>query len=154
MTAAGTEAVEFEAVSLNGKAVSSGDLFLQFFNLTVFKFDDLTATGADKVIVVPFVGDVIVLRLRAEMPRLGDARVAKQVQRPINGGQPKMRIRLCELVVHGLGRDVFLTKKRRQDQFPLPGEFQLMLAQMFLKDIHLFCKFTGCHLDVSPTGGH
>jgi hypothetical protein len=63
MTAAGAESIEFEAVGLDGKAVSGGDLLLQFFNLAVFEFDDFAATCADEVIVMPFMGNVIVLRL-------------------------------------------------------------------------------------------
>jgi hypothetical protein len=132
MTAARTETVEFEAVCLDGKAVPSGDLFLQFFDLAVFKFDNFAATGADEVIVMSFVGDVVVLRLRAEVPGLGDACIAKQVQRSIDRGQPEVRIGLGELMIHGLGRDVFLSKERCQNELPLPGEFQLVLPQMFL----------------------
>ena len=43
MTAAGAESVEFKAVGLDGEAVPGGDLLLQFFDLAVFKFDDLAA---------------------------------------------------------------------------------------------------------------
>ncbi len=63
MTAAGAESVEFKAVGLDGKAVPGGDLLLQFFDLAVFKFDDLAATCADEMIVMPLMGDVIILRL-------------------------------------------------------------------------------------------
>ena len=79
MTAARAEAVEFEAVSLDDKAVPSGDFLLQFLDFTVLKFDDLSATRADKVIVMSLVSHVIVLCLRTEMPRLCNASVAKQV---------------------------------------------------------------------------
>lgn len=123
MTAAGAETVEFEPVGLDGKAIAGGDFILQFLDLTIFKFDDLAATRADEVIVMAFVRDVIVLRLRAKVSGLGDTRVAKQVQRPINRGQPKVRIGLGELVIHGFSRDVFLSEERGQDEFALPGEF-------------------------------
>jgi hypothetical protein len=145
MTAAGTQAVEFEPVGLDGKAISGGDLFLQLFDFTVFKFGNLSATRAYQVVVVAFVGHIVVLRLRAEMPGLRDACVAKQVQGPINRGQPKVRIGLGELMVHGLGRDVFLSKEGGEDEFALSGEFELMLAQMFLKDVHFFCVLSGPH---------
>ena len=79
MTAAGAETVEFESVGLDGKAVAGGDFILQFLDLTIFKFNNLAATRADEVIVMAFVRDVIVLRLRAKVSGLGDTRVAKQV---------------------------------------------------------------------------
>lgn len=41
--AGGAEAVEFEFVGLNGKAVFSGHGFLQVFNLAVVKFHNLPA---------------------------------------------------------------------------------------------------------------
>ena len=63
MTAARAETVEFEAVSLDGKAVSGGDFFLQLLDLAIFKLHDLPATGADEVVVVSFVRHVIVLSL-------------------------------------------------------------------------------------------
>jgi hypothetical protein len=63
MPAAGAEAVELEPVGLNDEAVSGGDFFLQLFDLTIFKLDDLAAAGADEVIVVTLMGDVVVLRL-------------------------------------------------------------------------------------------
>jgi len=154
MTAAGAETVEFEAVSLNCKAVPSGDFLLQLFDLTILKFDDFSATRADEVIVMSLVSHVIVLCLRTEMPRLCDAGVAKQVQGPIDRGQTQMGVRLGELMVHGLRGDVFLPKKSGEDQFPLAGEFQLMFSEVFLQNVHFFRESPGCHVGVSPTGGH
>lgn len=149
MTAAGTEAVELEAVGLDREAIPGGDFLLQFFDLAVLKLDDLPATRADEVIVMPFMRDIIVLSLRAKMPGLRDAGVAKQVQRPINRGQPQMRIRLGKLMVHGFSGNVFLPQKCRQDELTLAGKFQLMLTQMLLQQGHLFCEFAGRHVSVS-----
>ena len=83
------------------------------------------------------------------MSGLCNAGIAKQVQRPINRGQPEVRIRFGELMVHSLSRNVFLPEKRRQDQLTLAGKFQLVLAQMLLQDVHLFCEFAGGHVSVS-----
>ena len=87
MTAPRAKAVEFEAVGLDRKAVPSGDFLLQLFNFTVLKLDDFSATRANEMIVMSLVSHVIILRLRTEMPRLCDAGVAEQVQRPIDRGQ-------------------------------------------------------------------
>ena len=152
MTAARAKAIELEPVGLDGKAVAGGNFLLQFLDFTIFEFDDLAATRADEVIVMAFVGDIIVLRLRAEVPGLGNPRVTKQVQRPINRGQAEVRIGLGKLVIHGFCRNVLLPKEGGQDQFPLPGKFQLMLAQMFLQDVHLFCKPSACHAVASNRG--
>ena len=63
MTAAGTESVQFEAVGLDGEAVAGGDLFLEAFDIAVFKLHDLSAPGTDEVVMMPLMGDVVVLRL-------------------------------------------------------------------------------------------
>ena len=88
-----------------------------------------------------FMRDVIVLRLGTEVSSLGDAGFAKQIQSAVNGGEPQVRIFLGKLVVHGLGRDVFLSKERRQDQFALAGQFQLMFGQVLTKHVHFFEGF-------------
>ena len=61
MTAARTEAVELKSVGLDGKSVLGGHFFLEPLNFHVFKFHDLLAVGADEVIVVALMRDVIVL---------------------------------------------------------------------------------------------
>ena len=43
-----------------------------------------------------------------------------------------MWIGFGELVIHGFCSNVFLPKKRREDEFALAGELQLMLSKMFL----------------------
>lgn len=70
MAAAGTEAVELQPVGLDGKAIAGGDLFLQTLDLAVFKLDDLSAAGADEVVVMALMRDVVVLGLGAEVARL------------------------------------------------------------------------------------
>jgi len=132
MTAAGTEAVEFEAVGLNGKSIASSDFLLEFFDFAVLKLDDFAAARTNEVIVMPLMRDVIVLGLRSEVPGLGESGVAKKIQRPVNGGQSEMRISFGELMIHGFRGDVFLPEKRCEDEFALAGELQLMLSQMFL----------------------
>jgi hypothetical protein len=128
MTTARAETVELETVGLNDESIARGDFFLKLFNFAVFKLDDLAATGANEVIVVALMRDVIVLGLRPEVPGLGDSRIAKQVQCPVNGGQSEMWISFSQLVIHSFGRDMFLPEKRREDEFALAGELQLVLA--------------------------
>ncbi len=88
MTAARTEAVEFKSVGFDGKSVSGGHFFLEPLNFFVFKFHDFLAAGADEVIVVALVRDVIVFRLRAEVSGLCEARVAEQIERSVDGREP------------------------------------------------------------------
>ena len=52
-----------------------------------------------------------------------------------------MRVFLRELMVHSLGRNVFLSQKRRQDQLTLACQLQLMLGQVLAKHIHFFQGF-------------
>ena len=119
-------------MGLDSEAIAGGDFLLELFDFAVFKLDDLAATGANQVIVVALVRDIVVLGLRAEVPSLGKSRVAKKIQGPIDGGQPEMRISLSELMVHGFGGNMFLTEKRREDEFTLTCEFQLVFPKMFL----------------------
>ena len=128
MTAAGAEAVQFETVGLDRKSVAGSDLFLEFLDFAILEFDDFPATGANKVVVVALVRDVIVLGLGPEVAGLRDACIAKKIQCPIDRRQSQMRISLGELMIHGFSRNVLLAKKRGQDQLPLAGEFQLMLS--------------------------
>ncbi len=55
MTAARAESVELEAMGLDGKAVSRCDFFLKALYVAVLELHDLSAAGANKMIVVSFV---------------------------------------------------------------------------------------------------
>lgn len=79
--------------------------------------------------------------LRGEVARLGNSGLAEEVERAVDRGQPQMGIFLGKLMVHGFRRDVLLSKERRQDQFSLASQFQLMLGQMLAKHIHFFESF-------------
>ena len=128
MTAARTEAVELKSVGFNGKSVPGGHFLLEPLNFLVFKFHNLLAAGADEVIVVAFVRNVVVLRLRAEVPGLCEAGIAEQIERPVDCRESKMRIGLSQLVIHGLCGNVLLPEKGAQNHFTLAGELELMLA--------------------------
>lgn len=141
MAAARAEAVQFQSMGLNDKAILGGDFFLQSFDFAILELDNGAATRADQMVVVAFVGDVVVLRLGAEVSSLGYSCLAKQIQGAIDGGEAKVRILLRELVVHGFSRHVLLSQERRQDQFALASQLQLMLGQMLAKHIHLFQGF-------------
>lgn len=142
MPATGAEAVKFESVGLDDKPVLGGDLFLQAFDLAIFELYNSATAGADEVVVMAFMGDIVILRLRAEMPGLGNARFAEQVQGAVDGGQSEVRIFLGELVIHGFRRDVLLPKKCRQDQLTLAGQLELMLRQVLAKHVHFFQGFS------------
>ncbi|CAE6692029.1 hypothetical protein NSPZN2_10268 [Nitrospira defluvii] len=141
MAATRAEPVEFQAVSLDHKAVFCRDLLLQPLDLAVLKLDDRATAGADEMVVMAFMGDVVVLRLGAEVASLGNPSLAKEVQRAVDRREPQMRIFLRKLMIHCLGRHVLLSKERRQDQFSLASQFQLMLRQMLTKHVHFFKAF-------------
>ena len=152
MPAAGAEAVEFQAVSLDGEPVSVGHFLLQLFDLAIFEFDNLSAPGADQVVVMALVGHVIVLGLRAEVAGLCDTGVTEEVQCAIDGGQSEVGVGLGELMIHRFGCDVLLSKKGAENKFPLAGEFQLMLCQMIFQRIHLFCILARRHFNSLQAG--
>jgi hypothetical protein len=136
MTAARTEAVELKSVGFDRKSVPGGHFFLEPLNFFVFEFHDLLAAGADEMVVVALVRDVVVFRLRSEMSGLREAGIAEQIECPVDGREPQMRIGLRQLVIHGLRGNVFLPKEGVQNQFTLAGELELMLAQVFLQGLH------------------
>ena len=70
MAAGGAEAVELEPMGLDRKAILSGDLLLERFDLAIFELDDLATRRADEVIMVSLLPHIVVLRLRAEMAGL------------------------------------------------------------------------------------
>jgi hypothetical protein len=141
MTAAGTEPVEFETVGLDGEPVMGGDFILELFDFAIFKFDDLAAARTDQMVVMALMGHVVVLSLSAEVPGLCPAGFAEEVECPVDRGQSQMGILLRQLVVHFLRRNVLLSQEGAEDQFPLSGKLQLMLAEMLLQDFHLFHRF-------------
>lgn len=145
MTAAGTEAVQFETVSLDREAVTRRDFFLEAFDIAIFEFHDLAAVGADQVVMMTFVRDVVVLGLRTEVPGLRQACLTKQVERAIDGRQPQVRIFASQLVVHLFRRDVFLLEKGVEDQLALAGVLQLVLPEVLFQDAHFFLVFRHGH---------
>jgi hypothetical protein len=138
MTTARTEAVEFEAVGLDGEAVSGGHLFLKAFDVAVFELHNFSAVGADEVIVVAFMGDVVVLGLCAEVPGLCQAGFAKEIKRAVDRRQPQMRIFFRQLVIHLLRGDVLLLEKGIKNQLALAGAFQLMFPKMLFQSRNFF----------------
>ena len=77
MTAGRTEAVELKAVVFDSKSIPGGYLLLKPLDLLILKFHDLLATGADEVVVVALVRDIVILRLRAEVSGLCEAGIAE-----------------------------------------------------------------------------
>jgi len=142
MTAARTEAVKFETVGLDGEAVAGSDLFLEALNIAVFELHNLSAIGANEVVVVSLVGNIVILGLGAEMSGLGQPGFAKEIERTVNRCQTQMRIFSSKLVVHLFCRDMFLLEKGIEDQFTLAREFQLVLSEVFFQHLHLFRMFT------------
>ena len=87
MTAARTEAVEFQPVGLDREAIACGDFLLKLFDFAIFEFDDLAATRTDEMVMMTLMRHVVVLCLGAKMAGLRNAGIAKQVQGSIDGGE-------------------------------------------------------------------
>jgi len=138
MTAARTEPVELKSVGFDGKSIPGGHFFLEPLNFFIFELHDLLAAGADEVIVVAFVRHIVVFRLRAEVPGLGEAGIAEQIERPVDSREAEMRVGLGQLVIHGLSGNVFLPKEGVQNQLALASELELMLTQVLLQRLHFF----------------
>lgn len=153
MTAAGTEAVEFESVGGDRKAVAGRNFFLKALDITVFKFDDLAAAGADEVVVMAFMGHIVILGLCPKVPRLSEPRFAEQVEGSVNGCESKMGIFACQLMVHFLGGNVLLLEKGVQDQLTLARKFELVPSQVLFQNPHFLGMF-GHSAQRSSQGGN
>ena len=141
MTAVGAESVEFEPVGSNRKAVLGRDFLLKSFDIAVFKFHDLATACADEVVVMALMGHVVILSLCSKVPSLSQPCFAEQVEGPVDGCEPKMRIFTCQLMVHFLSRDVFLFQKSVEDQLTLACKFELVLLEMLFQNFHFLGMF-------------
>jgi hypothetical protein len=141
LAAAGAETVELKAVGLDRKAVPCGHLFLEALDVAVLELHNLPAAGANEVIVVAFVGDVVVLRLSPEVAGLSQTGFAEEVQRAVNGCQAQVRILAGQLVVHLFGCNMLLLEECVEDQFTLAREFQLVFPEVLLQNTHFFDMF-------------
>jgi len=141
LAAAGAETVELKAVGLDRKAVPCGHLFLEALDVAVLELHNLPAAGANEVIVVAFVGDVVVLRLSPEVAGLSQTGFAEEVQRAVNGCQAQVRILAGQLVVHLFGCYMLLLEECVEDQFTLAREFQLVFPEVLLQNTHFFDMF-------------
>ena len=123
MSAARAHTVEFQFMSLDREAISAGDFFLKSFDVFILEFHNLAAGGANEVIVVPLVGHIIVLGLRAEVASLGQSHFAKEIERPINGGEADMGLFFRELPIHLFRGDVLILQEHVENVLALPCEF-------------------------------
>lgn len=117
------EPVELQAVSLDHEAVFRRHLLLQPLDFAILELDNRAAARADEVVVMAFMGDIVVLRLGAEVASLRDPCLAEEVQRAIDRREPEVGIFFGELMIHRLRRDVLLSEERREDQFSLASKF-------------------------------
>ena len=110
-------------MSLDGETVSPGHVFLKSFDIFILEFHDFAAGRADEVIVVSLVRHIVVLCLRAEVAGLGQSDLAKEIERPVNGGQSDMRIFFRELPIHLFRSDVLILQEHIQNVLALACEF-------------------------------
>ncbi len=114
---------------------------MKALDIAVFEFDDFPTPGADEMIVVALMRNIVVLRLSPEVPGLGETCFTKEVECAVNGCQPQMGILPRQLVVHLFSRDMFLFQKCVEDQFALASKLQLVLSKMLLENFHFFGMF-------------
>ena len=141
MAAAGTESIEFEAVSLDGKPVPRCHFFLKTLDVAVLELHDFSTACANEMVMMALMRHIVVLGLSTEVPGLGQTRFAEEVERAVNGRQSQVWICASQLVVHRFSRDVLLLEKCVEDQFTLPRKFELVFPKMLLQDPHFFGMF-------------
>lgn len=141
MAAAGTESIEFEAVSLDGKPVPRCHFFLKTLDVAVLELHDFSTACANEMVMMALMRHIVVLGLSTEVPGLGQTRFAEEVERAVNGREPQVWIFARQLVVHLFSGDVFLLQEGIENQFTLPRKFELVFPKMLLQDPHFFGMF-------------
>jgi len=138
MAATCAETVQLELVRLDDEAVAARHFFLKPLDLAILEFHDLAAPRADQMIVMAFVADVVVLRLRAEMPRLGESGLAEEIQRAIDRRQADMGVFPVEQAVHLFGGDVLVLQKGIQNLLALARQLQLVFREVIFERCDFF----------------
>ena len=95
-------------MGLNDKPILCGDFLLESFDFAILKLHNGAATGADQMIVMTFVRDVVVLCLGTEVSSLGNAGFAKQVQCAVDGGEADLLAIGDQAAIHVLRAEVAL----------------------------------------------
>ncbi len=86
---------------------SANDLFLERLDLNTCKLSDLTALGADNVIVVTLAGGMFEQGASiAELPLVGKPGILQEFQRPIDGDETDPRVPTPHPAVEAFGADV------------------------------------------------
>ena len=117
------DAVDLHPVICHSKAELARNLFLQFFNLRMNKFDGFSTGMADHVVmmrcfVLLFVPDSSFF----EMIGAGEIAFREQFHGPVNCGQPDCRIFVFDKIVQLFHCEMsFGTQKDIQNRFALFG---------------------------------
>ncbi len=111
--------VEFVAVAQDGEPEAIRDFFLRPLDHGRFELEDLPAANANQVIVV-IVFDLVTGYTVVEVTLLGETRVHKELERPVDGGVADMGVALANSLVEILARDMPAGfEKSVEDRLPL-----------------------------------
>ena len=119
----GAKSVNIKLVAMDQKTVVIGYCLLNIFNRLIFKFGDLSAFRADKVVVVFPFGNLLVTGLSvAEMDIVGDPGTGKKLQGAAHRGVAYARMFSPDFPIEFLYAHVPARgEKEFKDYIPLPG---------------------------------
>ena len=119
----GAKSVNIKLVAMDQKTVIVGYCLLKIFNRLIFKFGDLSAFCADKMVVVlPFDNLFITGLPIAEMDIVGDPGTGKKLQGAAHRGVPYARMFSPDFPIEFLYAHVPARgEKEFKDYIPLPG---------------------------------
>lgn len=111
-------------MAVNGEPVGLRDLFLELFDIHIFKLDDLLTLGTDQVVmVVHVVGQLVPGVPVPELPLFRQAAFAEKIECPIDRRQSDRGVLLPHDAIKLFGRHVTLRlDKRAQNGAPLFGD--------------------------------
>ncbi|MDO8724047.1 MAG: hypothetical protein Q7J31_17730 [Syntrophales bacterium] len=119
----GAKSVNIKLVAMDQKTVIVGYCLLKILNRLIFKFGDLSAFRADKMVVVFPFGNLLVTGLSvAEMDIVGDPGTGKKLQGAAHRGVPYARMFSPDFPIEFLYAHVPARgEKEFKDYIPLPG---------------------------------
>jgi hypothetical protein len=137
------QSIKLELMPRKHHAKFLGDILLHPLDCIVFKFHDLTALFTDEMVVMVLARDFKASLVFIEVSFGQQLALLEQLEGPIDGSVPDVRIYFLDLSVELFGADMTAeVEKNPGDIVPRRGGFETALAQPRMKQFHSLLRLT------------